>query len=90
MTATQPAPTTTAPPAHVALADSPHLPVTVRTDARNALYPWFADHVDASTLTDRITRNTFIEWMSDDAGDIATLLPNASEEFDDGSNRSYQ
>lgn len=68
----------------VALADSAHLPESVRTDAYGKVYPWFQDGVDVeAAITDPDTRGLFIQWMHDDAGAIADYLPDVSTAFDD-------
>ena len=68
-----------------ALADSPRLPASVRTDEAGKTYPWFQPGADIDKLlTDKDTRNLFVEWMRDDAGQVADLLPDLAQAYDDG------
>jgi hypothetical protein len=71
--------------AAVALADSPHLPDSVRTDHNGKVYPWFQEGASAeAALTDPEVRGLFIQWMHDDAGAIAEHLPDVGKMFDQG------
>ena len=68
-----------------ALADSAHLPEGVRTDDAGKTYPWFAGgSFDEGVLKDPEMRNLFMQWLHDDSGDIAPLLTDASQAYDDG------
>jgi hypothetical protein len=68
-----------------ALADSAHLPEAVRTDDAGKTYPWFAGgSFDEGVLKDPEMRNLFMQWLHDDSGDIAPLLTDASQAYDDG------
>lgn len=69
----------------VALADSRHLPESVRLDADGKLYPWFQEGVSVeAAITDPLVRSKFLEWILDDSGALADLMPDASQAFDDG------
>lgn len=69
----------------VALANSRHLPDSVRLDADGKLYPWFQEGVAVeAAITDPLVRSKFLEWILDDSGDLADLMPDASQAFDDG------
>lgn len=73
--------------AAVALADSPQLPDSVRTDENGNVYPWFRTGDAEAALSDPATRDLFVAWMRDDAGQIAELLPDVSEAFSQGLER---
>lgn len=69
----------------VALAGSRHIPDSARTDANGKVYPWFQEGVSVqAAVEDPATRSLFTRWMYDDAGDVADLLPDVSQAFDDG------
>jgi hypothetical protein len=71
-----------------ALADSPRLPESARTDQHGSVYPWFRPRADIdSLLTDVDTRNLFVEWMRSDAGQVADMLPDLSAAYEDGLRR---
>jgi hypothetical protein len=71
--------------AAVALADSPHLPESVKTDENGQVYPWFRPGASVDdAITDPDTRDQFIDWMKNDAGAIAELIPDVSQAYDDG------
>jgi hypothetical protein len=80
--------------AALAMADSPYLQQeSMRgafTDQNGTTYPWFTpDGVDPAVLTDTHTRNTFRDWILVDAGqEIAALMADSSEAFDNGADRS--